>query len=98
MTFPLTTSASDEPSERLASSLSTISTSSIGWSLVVPNQVVHEIAVEPDVICGAGHEDADRHTPGHIAAVPRDLEPVDRDVVLGVDLDHRGLFCRHLER
>ena len=39
------------------------------------------------MVGGAGHEDPDRHVPGYVAAVPRDLEPSDRDVASGVDRD-----------
>ncbi len=44
--------------------------------------VADDVAGEPDVVGGARHQDPDRHMPGHVAAVPRDLEPPDREVAL----------------
>ena len=32
--------------------------------------VVHDVALEPDVVGGAGDQDPDRHVPGHVAPVP----------------------------
>ena len=61
-------------------------------------EVVHDVAGEPDVVGGAGHQDPDGHVPGHVAPVPRDLEPSDRDVALGVDRDHGVLPGGDLER
>ena len=60
--------------------------------------IVHEVAVESDVIRRARYEDAHRHVARYVAPVPRDLEPLDRDVALAVDRDHRGLSCRYLQR